>query len=36
MHSEYIILGAGISGLSTSYFLEKLGVSSIVLDVDNP
>ena len=36
MHSEYIILGAGISGLSTSYFLEKLGISSIVLDVDNP
>ena len=36
MHSEFIILGAGISGISTSYFLEKSGFSSIILDIDNP
>jgi len=36
MHSEFIILGAGISGISTSYFLEKSGFSSIVLDISNP
>tara|TARA_B100000029_G_scaffold164808_1_gene161003 strand:+ start:3930 stop:5045 length:1116 start_codon:yes stop_codon:yes gene_type:complete len=36
MHTEYIILGSGISGLSTSYFLEKLDVSSIILDINNP
>ena len=36
MHSEFIILGAGISGISTSYFLEKSGFSSIILDISNP
>ena len=36
MHSEFIILGAGISGISTSYFLEKSGFSSIILDIGNP
>ena len=36
MHSELIILGAGISGISTSYFLEKSGFSSIILDIGNP
>ena len=36
MHSEFIILGAGISGISTSYFLEKSGFSSIIFDISNP
>ena len=36
MHSEFIILGAGISGLSTAYFLEKSGFNSIILDIGNP
>ena len=36
MHNEFIILGSGISGICTSYFLEKSGHDSIILDTNNP
>ena len=36
MDSEVIILGSGISGLSTAYFLEKAGCKTIVLDTSDP
>ena len=36
MHSKFIILGSGISGISTAYFLNKAGYESIILDINNP
>ena len=36
MDSEVVVLGSGISGLSTAYFLEKAGCKTIVLDTSDP
>lgn len=34
-NNNIIILGAGLTGLSTSYFLEKKGIRSIIIEKEN-